>query len=84
MTDGDAEAVVPRIARALSRVPRRRGVARGLVAAAAAEAAQRGLARLVLDILASREGAITAWRRLGSRQSDDITVSTAVPARVSA
>ena len=44
---------------------RRRGVAAALVAAAAENAAQRGVERLALDIVASREGAITAWRRLG-------------------
>lgn len=44
---------------------RRRGVAAALVAAAADEGARRGVARLALDILASREAAITAWCRLG-------------------
>ena len=49
---------------------RRRGVAAALVTAAADEAARRGAARLVLDILASRDGAITAWRRLGFVDSE--------------
>ena len=44
---------------------RRRGVAAALVAVAADEGARRGVARLVLDILASREAAMTAWGRLG-------------------
>ncbi|HEX2064812.1 MAG TPA: bifunctional GNAT family N-acetyltransferase/GrpB family protein [Acidimicrobiales bacterium] len=43
---------------------RRRGVGRSLVEAAAGVAAQRGVGRLVLDILPTRRGAITAWRCL--------------------
>jgi GrpB-like predicted nucleotidyltransferase (UPF0157 family)/GNAT superfamily N-acetyltransferase len=44
---------------------RRRGVARAMTAAAMDEAEGRGLRRLVVDILPSREEAITAWQRLG-------------------
>jgi GNAT superfamily N-acetyltransferase len=44
---------------------RRRGVARALVAAATEEARRRDMSRMVLDILPSRTGAVTAWRRLG-------------------
>ena len=43
---------------------RRRGVASALVGVAAEQAAQRGVMRLALDILATRETAITAWQRL--------------------
>lgn len=44
---------------------RRRGVARSLVATAEGQAAQRGVGRILLDVLASRRDAITAWRRIG-------------------
>ena len=44
---------------------RRRGVARALATAADNEAAQRGVERMVLSILASRRCAITAWSRMG-------------------
>ncbi len=44
---------------------RRRGVATALVATADDHAQQAGALRLVLDILASRLGAIAAWQRLG-------------------
>ncbi len=49
---------------------RRRGVAQALVSAAEEEAAQRGVRRLVLDILPSREAAITAWCRIGFVECD--------------
>jgi GNAT superfamily N-acetyltransferase len=44
---------------------RRRGVATALVNAARQLAADRGANRLVLDVLASRTGAIAAWRHMG-------------------
>lgn len=44
---------------------RRQGVASALAAAANGEAAQRGVSRLVVDILGSRQDGIAAWRRLG-------------------
>src|SRR5205823_5219031 len=49
---------------------RRCGVARSLVERAVAVAGDRGLSRLVLDVLPSRRGAITAWRRLGFVEVD--------------
>ncbi len=44
---------------------RRRGVARSLVEHVTAVAVDRGVSRLVLDVLPSRLGAIAAWRRMG-------------------
>lgn len=44
---------------------RRQGVARVLVAATEDEAARRGAARLVVDIIASRRDGITAWQYIG-------------------
>lgn len=44
---------------------RRRGVATALVAEALRLADDRGASRLALDVLASRRGAIAAWRRMG-------------------
>ena len=49
---------------------RRRGVARALVDAAAVMATDRGLSRLVLDVLPSRRGAIAAWHRMGFAEAD--------------
>jgi GNAT superfamily N-acetyltransferase len=44
---------------------RGRGVARTLVEAGTETAVDRGVVRLVLDVLPSRRGAIAAWRRMG-------------------
>jgi GNAT superfamily N-acetyltransferase len=44
---------------------RRKGVATALVAAADNPAVARGATRLMLDVLPSRTGAITAWRHMG-------------------
>ena len=44
---------------------RRRGVATALANTAMQLAADRGATRVVLDVLASRTGAIAAWRRMG-------------------
>ena len=44
---------------------RRRGVATALVDGARQLAAGRGASRLVLDVLATRTGAIAAWRQMG-------------------
>ncbi len=49
---------------------RRRGVARSLLEHAAAAVADRGVSRLVLDVLSSRLGAIAAWRRMGFEDAE--------------
>ena len=49
---------------------RRRGIAKALSQAADQEAAQRGVGRLVLDILPSRQGGIAAWRRMGFAEAE--------------
>lgn len=61
---GDASSVLLRRCFVLPQ-HRRRGVATALVAEAMSMADERGVARLALDCLPSRTGAIAAWRSLG-------------------
>lgn len=44
---------------------RRRGVGRSMLECVTAVAVERGVSRLVVDVLPSRRGAIAAWRRMG-------------------